>query len=80
VTELRQPDSTDARFPIGSCFTVPGGTLTIVDPVMPTAVEFIQDRTPAGDYVMRTDLGVTVLVTHEFLASAVGVERILEAS
>lgn len=80
MTTLRQPDPTDGRFPTGARFTFPGGIWTITDPVTPTADEFIQDRTPAADYVMRTDLGATVRVTHEFLTSAVGVERILEAS
>jgi hypothetical protein len=75
-----QPNSNGDRFPVGARFTSPAGTLTVVDPVTPTADEFIQDRTPAADYVMRTDLGATVRVTHEFLTSAVGVERILEAS
>lgn len=80
MTTLRRPDSTADHFPIGARFTFPGGIWTIIDPVTPTADEFIQDRTPAADYVMRSDLGATVLVTHEFLTSAVGVERILEAS
>lgn len=64
---------TDDRFPVGALFNTPLGVLRITGHPQP---DLTTDEPLRFDYIARKADGSKHLVTHDFLRSAAGVERI----